>query len=97
MKLPFRLTGEFVEYRGNEKSLQNYVDLEQLFTTNLPGTDVFGGISGEVRGTRRPRSAADRRHAADVASTAAKGIDTNVGHLGQRHQRPATTRRASST
>ena len=48
---PFGLSGEYVAYRGNEKSLQNYVDLEQLFTTNLPGTDVFGGISGEVRGT----------------------------------------------
>ncbi len=48
---PFAQTGELVTYRGNEKSLQNYVDLEQLFTTNLPGTDVFGGISGEVRGS----------------------------------------------
>jgi flagellar hook-associated protein 3 len=48
---PFEQIGQFVQYNGNEKNLQNYVDLEQLFTTNLPGTDVFGGISGEVRGT----------------------------------------------
>jgi flagellar hook-associated protein 3 FlgL len=50
-QVPFELTDSFVQYSGNEKSLQNYVDLEQLFTTNLPGTDVFGGISGEVRGS----------------------------------------------
>lgn len=48
---PFELVNGLVSYTGNEKSLQNYVDLEQLFTTNLPGTQVFGGISGEVRGT----------------------------------------------
>ncbi len=48
---PFTQNGQFVEYRGNEKTLQNYVDIEQLFTTNLPGTEVFGGISGEVRGS----------------------------------------------
>jgi flagellar hook-associated protein 3 FlgL len=48
---PFSTSGEFISYIGNEKSLQNYVDLEQLFTTNLPGTEVFGGISGEVLGT----------------------------------------------
>jgi flagellar hook-associated protein 3 FlgL len=48
---PFAQTGDFVTYSGNEKSLQNYVDLDQLFTTNLPGTDVFGGVSGEVRGS----------------------------------------------
>ncbi len=48
---PFERVGQFVQYNGNEKNLQNYVDLEQLFTTNLPGTDVFGGISDEVRGT----------------------------------------------
>jgi flagellar hook-associated protein 3 FlgL len=50
-QLPFSLVDNFVEYRGNEKSLQNYVDLDQLFTTNLPGTDVFGGISGEIQGS----------------------------------------------
>lgn len=48
--LPFEYRGSFVEYRGNEKVLRNYVDLEQLFATNVPGAEVFGGISGEVRG-----------------------------------------------
>lgn len=50
-EVPYAQQGQYVEYTGNEKSLQNYVDLEQLFTTNLPGTEVFGGISGEVRGS----------------------------------------------
>lgn len=49
--IPYSQSGEFVTFNGNEKSLQNYVDLEQLLTTNLPGTEVFGGIAGEVRGT----------------------------------------------
>lgn len=49
--LPFEQSGQYVKYIGNEKVLQNYVDIEQLFTTNLPGTEVFGGISGEVKGT----------------------------------------------
>jgi flagellin-like hook-associated protein FlgL len=48
---PFELVEQYVQYHGNEKTLQNYVDLGQLFTTNLPGTEVFGGVSGEVRGT----------------------------------------------
>ncbi|MGD9632294.1 MAG: flagellar hook-associated protein FlgL [Pirellulales bacterium] len=48
---PFQMVDGYVSYSGNEKVLQNYVDLEQLFTTNLPGTEVFGGISGEVRGS----------------------------------------------
>ena len=76
-KLPFDYAGEFVEYRGNEKSLQNYVDLEQLFTTNLPGTEVFGGISGEVRGT----TDLDPQLTEDTLLTSingGNGIDTNA-------------------
>jgi flagellar hook-associated protein 3 FlgL len=49
--LPFGSHNEFIEYLGNEKELQNYVDLGQLFSTNIPGTEIFGGRSGEVRGT----------------------------------------------
>jgi flagellar hook-associated protein 3 len=48
--LPFDYNGQFVEYTGNEKNLRNYVDLGQLFETNIPGSDIFGGLSGEVRG-----------------------------------------------
>lgn len=49
--LPFDFNGDFVEYRGNEKNLRSFVDLGQLFETNIPGTDVFGGLSAEIRGT----------------------------------------------
>jgi len=48
--LPFDFNNQFVEYRGNEKNLRNYVDLGQLFDTNVPGSYVFGGLSAEVRG-----------------------------------------------
>ena len=39
-----------MEYSGNEGVLRSYVDLERLFDTNLAGTDVFGGISSQVKG-----------------------------------------------
>jgi len=73
---PFERTGQFVQYNGNEKSLQNYVDLEQLFTTNLPGTEVFGGISGEVRGTAdlNPALTTDTLL---TSINGGEGIDTN--------------------
>ena len=48
---PFDFNGQFVEYLGNEKNLQNFVDLEQLFSTNIPGSEIFGGRSAEVRGS----------------------------------------------
>ena len=85
-ELPFSLDGDFVEYRGNEKSLQNYVDLEQLFTTNLPGTDVFGGISGEVRGTAdlNPQLTEDTLLS---SINGGNGLNTERRALDQRHQR----------
>jgi flagellin-like hook-associated protein FlgL len=48
---PYDYNGTFVEYFGNERLLRNYVDLERLFETNLPGTEVFGGISTPVQGS----------------------------------------------
>lgn len=47
---PYDFNGEFVKYFGNEGVLRSYVDLERLFDTNLAGTDVFGGISSQVKG-----------------------------------------------
>ncbi len=48
---PFSQDGLHVEYRGDEKSLYSYSDLDVLFETNLPGSRVFGAISEPVRGT----------------------------------------------
>jgi flagellin-like hook-associated protein FlgL len=42
---PYEYQGAFVEYVGNERKLRSFVDLELLFETNLPGTEVFGGLS----------------------------------------------------
>jgi flagellar hook-associated protein 3 len=48
---PYQLNGDFVQYSGNEQALNNFVDTNYLLPTNVPGTDVFGGISGEVKGS----------------------------------------------
>lgn len=50
-QVPFVQEGLHVEYRGDEKSLYSYSDLDVLFETNLPGSRVFGAISEPVRGT----------------------------------------------
>lgn len=48
---PFRLVdGKVIEYSGNEDKLLSYADIDLLFQTNVPGSDVFGAISQEVRG-----------------------------------------------
>jgi flagellin-like hook-associated protein FlgL len=48
---PFQLTENLVSYLGNEANLQSYSDIDLLFDTNLPGSDIFGGFSSEVQGT----------------------------------------------
>lgn len=48
---PYDYNGQFVEYRGNHGVLRSYVDIEQLFETNMSGTDVFGGISSAIEGS----------------------------------------------
>lgn len=47
---PYGYEGSFVTYNGNESSLRSFVDIGYLYETNLPGGDVFGGISQQVRG-----------------------------------------------
>jgi flagellar hook-associated protein 3 len=47
---PYGFDGSYVTYTGNEGVLRSYVDLERLFDTNLAGTDVFGGISSQIKG-----------------------------------------------
>ncbi len=57
---PYDLVGDYVQYSGNEGALRSYVDLERLFATNLPGTDVFGGISQQIEGGElKPQLSAD--------------------------------------
>lgn len=48
---PFQISGSQVSYVGNESQLRSYSDIDLLFSTNLPGSDIFGGFSNEVRGT----------------------------------------------
>ena len=47
---PFDFQGDSVAYSGNEQNLRNFVDTGFLFNTNVPGSDVFGGLSSAVRG-----------------------------------------------
>lgn len=48
---PYEYKDGLVEYRGNEGTLRTYVDVESLFEMNVPGTEVFGGISSQVIGS----------------------------------------------
>jgi flagellar hook-associated protein 3 FlgL len=47
---PYSRVGNSVRYNGNDKLIENFSDLDVLFSTNAPGHDVFGGISDEVLG-----------------------------------------------
>jgi flagellin-like hook-associated protein FlgL len=49
---PFSMEGmNVVRYDGNEDTLPSYANLDLLFDTNLPGSEVFGAISQPVRGS----------------------------------------------
>ena len=48
---PFEYSDPYVVYHGNEHALQSFADTDLLFKTNIPGAEVFGAISAEVRGT----------------------------------------------
>lgn len=48
---PYAGNGNYIEYRGNESTLRANVEIGQLFDTNIPGDDVFGGLSEAVRGS----------------------------------------------
>ena len=48
---PYTATNTFVEYNGNEETLQSFVDIGLLFDVNVPGQQAFGGISEAVRGS----------------------------------------------
>lgn len=40
-----------IQYHGDEKNLLSYSDVNLLFETNVTGDQVFGAISGDVKGT----------------------------------------------
>ncbi|QDU57440.1 flagellin N-terminal helical domain-containing protein [Aeoliella mucimassa] len=48
--LPYDYQDGYVQYQGNEASLRSYVAAGTLYETNIPGTDVFGGISEQMLG-----------------------------------------------
>ena len=48
---PYEITDAgYIKYVGNEVELSSYCDIETLFQTNLPGSEVFGGVSNAVEG-----------------------------------------------
>lgn len=48
---PYQATDTgYIEYIGSDVSLSSYSDIASLFETNLPGCEVFGGISNAVQG-----------------------------------------------
>jgi flagellin-like hook-associated protein FlgL len=48
---PYVFNGEYVEYLGNESTLRSFVDLDLLYDSNIPGTQVFGGLSRGALGS----------------------------------------------
>lgn len=63
MERPFEyVDGGFIQYVGNEGRLSSYADIDLLFDSNLTGSEVFGAVSSEVRGSQlQPALAADTR------------------------------------
>jgi flagellar hook-associated protein 3 FlgL len=49
--IPYELVDQQVVYRGNERELQSFVDLDLAYASNIPGSEVFGSFSPEVHGT----------------------------------------------
>lgn len=47
---PYVWQGNSIRYLGDEKLIENFSDLDVLFSTNAPGAGVFGGLSEEVLG-----------------------------------------------
>ncbi len=47
---PYVWQGNSIRYLGDEKLIENFSDLDVLFSTNAPGAGVFGGLSKEVLG-----------------------------------------------
>jgi flagellar hook-associated protein 3 FlgL len=48
---PFEIDGKYIRYVGNEGALSSFVDLDLLYATNAPGSEVFGTFSPGVRST----------------------------------------------
>lgn len=43
--VPFSFDGSYVTYKGNEKELSSYADLDLLFSTSISGSEIFGTFS----------------------------------------------------
>ncbi|WP_425400526.1 hypothetical protein [Aeoliella sp.] len=48
---PYDYDDTFISYNGNEDHLRSFVDVGFLYETNIPGSEVFGGISEQVLGS----------------------------------------------
>ena len=48
---PFTLNNGYIQYNGNENSLNSFSDLNQVFSTNVDGDAVFGTLSPGGQGS----------------------------------------------
>lgn len=90
-QIPFEMVGPHVVYRGNERELDSYVDLDLPYASNLPGSEVFGTYSPQVIGTvdLNPPLTADTRLAdlyggegvAPTSISVSDGFSTSVVDL----------------
>ena len=101
---PFDFQGDFVAYSGNEQNLRNFVDTEFLFSTNVPGSDVFGGLSSAVRGAvdLNPQLTSDTALSTinggqGISSNAAISVTVNNGTAPRRASSISAARPQSAT
>ncbi len=83
---PYLFDETYVQYVGNETTLNSYIDLERLFSTNMLGTEAFGGISTAVEGSAdlNPRLTSNTRLSSlnggdGISSNAAVSISIETG------------------
>jgi flagellar hook-associated protein 3 FlgL len=48
---PFEIVDGYVRYNGNEGNIPSFADIDLLVSSNISGEEVFGSLSGEVRGS----------------------------------------------
>ena len=47
---PFESVDNYVAYLGNDVKLRTFASPQELFDTNVPGQELFGAVSSEIRG-----------------------------------------------
>ncbi len=74
---PFEFQDGYVSYHGNNTQFNSFADLDTLFQTNVPGQELFGAVSTEVRGIDLNPTLTANTRLADLRS----GLGINPGRF----------------